>query len=177
MKTFLTISIFLILSPFYLFAQWQTDVRLSDFPISSRINNPVAKNIAANGNVLHVVWDDGRHGNEHEIYYKRSTDNGISWGADTRLTNDPANSSLSTVAVSGQIVYVMWCDIRFGGEIYYKRSTDAGLTWGDDIRLTNNSGLSSHPSVAVSGMNVHVVWDDETIGDYKIYYKHSTMGV
>ena len=177
MKAFSTISILLILSSFNLFAQWQPDLRLSDFPISSRINARVGKNIASNGSVVHVVWDDARHSTEREIYYKRSTDDGISWGADTRLTNDPASSQLSTVAVSGDVVYVMWYDLRNGaGEIYYKRSTDAGLTWEDDIRLTNNAGVSGNPSVTVSGQFVHFVWEDETIGNYKIYYKRSTDG-
>jgi hypothetical protein len=177
MKTFLSLSALIILNSSNLFAQWQSDVRLSDFPVSSRINARVGKNIAANGSIVHAVWDDARNGTEREIYYKRSTDGGISWGADTRLTNDPASSQLSTVAVSGNVVYVMWYDLRNGaGEIYYKRSTDAGLTWGDDIRLTDNSGVSGHPSVTVSGQIVHVVWEDETIGNYKIYYKRSTDG-
>jgi hypothetical protein len=177
MKTFLVLSALLILNSFNLIAQWQPDVRLSDFPISSRVTPRVGKNIATNGSVVHAVWDDARHGTEREIYYKRSTDDGINWGADTRLTNDPASSELSTVAISGEVVYVMWYDLRNGaGEIYYKRSTDAGLTWGDDIRLINNAGVSGHPSVSVSGQFVHVVWEDETIGNYKIYYKRSTDG-
>jgi|WetSurMetagenome_2_1015567.scaffolds.fasta_scaffold17810_2 hypothetical protein len=176
MKTFLTLSALLILNSFNLFVQWESDVRLSDFPISSRINDRVGKNIASNGNIVHAVWDDARHGTEREIYYKRSTDDGISWGVDTRLTNDPAISELSTVAVSGNVVYVMWYDNRDGnGEIYFKRSTDAGLTWGDEIRLTDNSGLSNHPSVAVSGQIVHVVWQDTRDGaNGEIYYKRST---
>jgi len=177
MKTFLVLFALLTLNSSNLFAQWQTDVRLSDFPISSRINPRVGKNIASNESIVHAVWDDARHSTEREIYYKRSTDDGISWGADTRLTNDPASSQLSTVAVSGNVVYVMWYDLRNGaGEIYYKRSIDAGLSWSDDIRLTNNAGVSSNPSVTISGQFVHVVWEDETIGNYKIYYKRSTDG-
>ena len=177
MKNFLVMSALLILNSFNLIAQWEPDVRLSDFPISSRVTPRVGKNIATNGSVVHAVWDDARHGTEREIYYKRSTDDGINWGADTRLTNDPASSELSTVAISGEVVYVMWYDLRNGaGEIYYKRSTDTGLTWGDDIRLTDNAGVSGHPSVSVSGQFVHVVWEDETIGNYKIYYKRSTDG-
>ncbi len=49
-----------------------------------------------------------------EIYYKRSTDAGVSWGADTRLTNNTADSEYPSVAVSGSVVHVVWHDDRDG---------------------------------------------------------------
>ena len=48
-------------------------------------------NIAAAGNVVHVVWTDERDGN-WEVYYKRSTDGGLHWDPDYRITDDPAQS-------------------------------------------------------------------------------------
>ena len=69
-------------------AQWQTDVRLTNDPGGSSTNDNC---LAASGNFVHDVWRDNRAGGI-EIYYKRSTDAGISWQADTRLTNDPATS-------------------------------------------------------------------------------------
>ena len=78
-----------------------------------------------------------------EIYYKRSTDAGVNWGTDTRLTNNTADSWYPSVAVSGSVVHVVWDDNRDGNsEIYYKRSTDAGVNWGADTRLTNNTAYS-----------------------------------
>jgi hypothetical protein len=125
---------------------------------------------------VHVVWREPRDGNE-EIYYKRSTDAGVSWGADTRLTNNSADSWYPSVAVSGSIVNVVWYDNRDGNfEIYYKRSTDAGVSWGADTRLTNDTASSDSPSVAVSGTFVHVVWTDHRDVNYEIYYKRSTDG-
>jgi hypothetical protein len=71
---------------------------------------------------VHVVWEDSRDG-FYEIYYKRSTDSGLNWGADTRLTYAPADSWLASVTVSGQVVHVVWFDQRDGNEeIYYKRN-------------------------------------------------------
>ena len=67
-----------------------------------------------------------------EIYYKRSTDAGTSWGADTRLTNAPYFSESPSIAISGSVLHVVWYDERnnWGDyNIYYKRSTDGGLTW------------------------------------------------
>ena len=126
---------------------------------------------------IHVVWNEQRDGNE-EIYYKRSTDNGTSWGADTRLTNTPLSSEYPSVAASGTNVHVTWMDSVGANnyEVYYKRSTDSGTSWEADVQLTNEPSLSIYPSVAVSGSKVHVVWSDERDGNYEIYYKRNPTG-
>jgi len=155
-------------------AQWQPDVRLTNDTARSWISSNNAWSVAASGNVVHVVWEDFRNGNG-EIYYKRSTDSGIIWGADTRLTNNAATPWYYSVTVSGSVVYVLWQDIRDGNyEIYCKRSTDAGVSWGADTRLTNNTAESWAPSAAVSGPVVHVLWQDIRDGNYEIYCKRST---
>jgi len=159
-----------------IFAQWEPDIRLTNDPAVSYTSINNAWCIASSGNVVQVVWYDFRDGNS-EIYYKRSTDGGVSWGADTRLTNNSANSLLPSVSVSTSVVHVVWRDLRDGNdEIYYKRSTDGGVSWGADTRLTNNSAVSYNPSVSVSGSAVHVVWSDLRDGNFEIYYKRSTDG-
>ena len=157
-------------------AQWQPDVRLTNDPAFTSTSNNNAWSIAANGDVLHVVWWDFRDGN-WEIYYKRSADGGTKWGADTRLTIASNDSWNPSVSVSAQVVHVVWMDRRDGNyEIYYKRSTDEGVSWGADTRLTNNSAISGSPSVSVSGQILHVVWHDSRDGVNEIYYKRSTDG-
>ncbi len=158
-------------------AQWQPDVRLTNDPAGSWTSPNNAWCIASSSSVVHVVWEDNRDGNA-EIYYKRSTDAGVTWPAtDTRLTNNPALSSIPSVAVTGSVVHAAWYDSRDGNaEIYYKRSTDAGVNWGTDTRLTINLAISSYPSVAVSDSFVHVVWEDYRDGNGEIYYKRSTDG-
>ena len=157
-------------------AQWQSDVRLTNDPAESHTSWSNAWCIAASGNDVHVVWWDVRDGN-FEIYYKRSTDVGSTWGADTRLTNNSAISGVPSISLSGQVVHVVWWDNRDENqEIYYKRSTDGGVSWGADTRLTNNSASSGEPSVSVSGSVVHVVWYDFRDDNDEIYYKRSTDG-
>jgi hypothetical protein len=152
--------------------QWQPDVRLTNDSASSYTSFNNAWCIASSGSYVHVVWEDLRHGYS-EIYYKRSTDAGVSWGADTRLTNNTGWSYSPSVAVSGSVVHVVWCDERvMPGKIYYKRSTDAGVSWETDTCLTNNTP-SDEPSVAVSGSVVHVVWWDYRNGNREIYFKRS----
>ena len=150
---------------------WGTDTRLTDNSAYSL--NP---SLASSGSVLHVVWRDSRDGNA-EIYYKCSTDGGISWEADTRLTDNPSTSADASVAVSDLLVSVVWEDSRQGStEIYYKHSTNGGSNWSADTRLTNNSVQSNNPSVAIAGSVVHVIWEDSPEVQPEIYYQRSTDG-
>ncbi|MBZ0202300.1 MAG: T9SS type A sorting domain-containing protein [Ignavibacteria bacterium] len=130
--------------------------------------------VTASGLIVHTVWIDDRDGN-NEIYYRRSTDLGLNWGAETRLTNNSSSSYNPSVSVSGSNVHVTWYDLRDGNnEIYYKRSTDGGITWGADNRLTYNTSLSYDPCSTVSGSIIHVVWTDTRDNNKEIYYKRST---
>lgn len=154
--------------------QWQQDVRLTNDTGSSYPKSNWC--IAANGNVVHTVWHDNRNGND-EIYYKRSTDGGINWGTDTRLTNNTSSSWYAAIAVSGMNVHTVWYDFRDGNaEIYYKRSIDGGTNWGVDTRLTNNTAFSGYPSIAVSGSIVKIVWYENRDGNGEIYFKRSSDG-
>jgi len=179
-KFAILITLFVILNSSYLilncFAQWEPDVRLTNDSGTSYTSSNNAWCIAANGNVIHTVWYDDRDGN-WEIYYKRSSDGGINWGADTRLTNNTAISCRPSIAVSGSFVNIVWADTCNGNwEIYYKRSSDGGINWGADTRLTYNTAYSYHPCIAVSGSFVHVVWYDNREGNWQVYYKRSTDG-
>lgn len=161
-------------------AQWESDVRLTNDPGVSNTSYNNAWCIAASGDTVHVVWFDDRDLNQ-EIYYKRSTDGGLSWGPDIRLTNAADWSYSPSIVVSGSTVHVVWSDFRNSSvilEIYYKRSEDGGSTWGADTRLTEANSYAEFPSMAISGSVLHVVWTDyrDQPGDYDIYYKRSTDG-
>ncbi|HXG00715.1 MAG TPA: sialidase family protein, partial [Bacteroidota bacterium] len=157
-----------------------TDAGITWQPDSVRLTNSTGQSacpsLAVAGSTVHVVWHDNRDGN-YEIYYKRSTDEGLTWAADSRLTNNTSTSQYPSVAVAGQAVYAVWQDNRDGNdEIYYTRSTDGGLTWQPDVRLTNNTLFSRYPSVAASGVFVHVLWQDFRDGNWRAYYKRSSDG-
>lgn len=83
--------------------------------------------IAIFENNLHVTWDDARDdGSTMEIYYKNSTNGGVSWGQDVRLTYSPGSHSYHPkLGLNNSTVHVTWWDRRDGNrEIYYKRSPD-----------------------------------------------------
>jgi len=145
---------------------WDPDLRLSTDSVFS-----VYPSIAVQDSYVHVVWYDRRDLNE-EIYYKRSTDNGTTWGPDTRLTTDGSNSQYPSLAAVGPMLHLIWLDRRDQEwEIYYKLSTDAGASWGQDTRLTFATGDMWYPTVAAFGASVHIAWYDARDGNTEIYYK------
>ena len=147
---------------------WDSDIRLTNN--GSKSTYPA---IATDGSEIHIVWVDERHG-RGEVYYKRSTDGGDSWGSDVRLTFDDQSCYSPTIAVNDDSLHVTWQDDRDGNkEIYYKRSNNGGTTWGDDVRLTNATELSGTPIISLHDTIIHVVWIDDRDGNYEVYYKRS----
>src|ERR1051325_11887073 len=79
------------------YSQWQSDVRLTyDSAASSFSEN--AKHIGCSGNFIHVVWRDERIQNG-EVFYKRSTDVGLTWSPDIMLTNNIVFTNNPAIAV------------------------------------------------------------------------------
>jgi hypothetical protein len=151
---------------------WGTIERISNAPLRSE--DPC---IDAADFCVHIVWNEFRHdGNGHsEIYYRRSSNQGATWGPETRLTYDTAMSYSPTVCASGSNVDVAWEDNRDGNfEIYRKRSTDYGMTWGNDVRMTNDTVPSMYPSVASLGTRLDLAWFSSTTR--QLYYRHSADG-
>jgi len=125
---------------------------------------------------LHVVWQDNTPGN-YEVYYKKSTNGGVTWTASKRLTYTSGFSGAPAIAAdSSGNPHVVWQDNTPGNyEVYYKKSTDGGATWTTSKRFTYTSGPSQNPDVSVDASgNPHVVWQDDASGNEEIYYKKSS---
>jgi len=127
---------------------------------------------------IHVVWYDDTPGN-YEVYYKKSTDKGITWSTSRRLTWTSTDSWSPCIAVdSSGNPYVVWHEYLLGNaEVYFKKSTDGGATWTTNKRLTWNAGWSVGPDIAVdSSGHLHLVWSDSSPGNYEVFYAKSTNG-
>jgi hypothetical protein len=151
---------------------WQSAKRLT-WTTDDSDNQEIA--VDSNNNI-HVVWIEDASGDE-EVYYKRSTDGGVSWTT-KRLTYDPDGSAFPDIAVAtNNHIHVVWQAYTLGNyEIYYKRSINGGAAW-TTKRLTYTSGSSVSPAIATDSNNhIHVVWHEGVPGSYEIYYKKSTNG-
>ena len=67
------------------------------------------QHIAKEGNNVYVVWSEGA-GAHRDVYFKRSTNNGASFGSTVNLSNDDTFSEIPDIAVVGDNVYVVWDD-------------------------------------------------------------------
>lgn len=161
-----------------IYCRRSTNGGISWFPRDSVTSNDgiasMAPSVSAVDSFVHVVRLDTWGGNV-DVFYKRSTNFGASWGPDIRLTyNNGASSPCPSVSASGPSVHVVWPGMPLGNgnAVAYRRSTDNGVTWGPAFRLTPNTAtLTPYPSVYSLGSAVHVVWQDLRDGNYEIYYK------
>ena len=142
--------------------------------ISNNPGNSTDARIGVYQNNVYLVWTDDATGNE-DIYFKRSVDNGTTFGSTENLSNNPGNSTNAQIALIGNNVYVVWTDDTTGnGDIYFKRSVDNGTTFAEIENLsTNSTSPSTGPEVSAVGKNVYVVWQDMVSGSNEIFYRHS----
>jgi hypothetical protein len=122
---------------------------------------------------IYLMWTDNTTGNG-DVYFKRSIDNGTSFGNSENLSNSTGNSTHAQIAVNKNNVYVVWTDNTTGnGDVYFKRSIDNGTSFGNSENLSNDIGDSYGPQIVISGNNVYVVWTDNTTGNGDVYFKRS----
>jgi hypothetical protein len=125
-------------------------------------------------NHIHVTYCDNTPGNT-EIFYKKSTDGGVSWRTKRLTWNSGESYSPVIASDSSDNLHVVWADNSHGDmEIFLKRSKDGGTSW-TMKRLTCSLEDSTFPAIASdSSDNIHVVWTHEFLSDHEIYYARST---
>lgn len=158
---------------------WSNDVKLTDTP-SSESDYP---RLAVYKDNIHVIWTDDRDSIIFpylpDIYYKRSTDNGETWGSDTRLTyigSEGGNIFHPRIAVNKDNIHIFWyaeISSNLDDDIYYKKSTDNGVNWDNKVCLVDTISWSYFPEVALNGNNIHLIWSDVREGSWDIYYKNN----
>ncbi len=152
---------------------WDDEQRLTDDSYFSS-----SATISSYGSYVHLAWVNSDNiSGIYQVFYKNSSDGGISWGDEICLSGDSPIAYSASMAVSGSDVYVVWHDGRDGdSEIYYRKSVDNGFTWEPEIRLTYLNMQETYHDIAVSGSTVHLVWADWRHSNSEIYYRGSTDG-
>lgn len=117
-----------------------------------------------------IVWSSDRMGN-YELFYRVSSDNGVSWSPDKQLTFDlKTDSNPSIVQTLDGKIWIFWASERTGQyEIFYKFSADNGVSWSGDTQLTFDSKNANHEPSATPTKDgkIWISWSKN--GD--IYYK------
>ncbi|MBN1448752.1 MAG: exo-alpha-sialidase [Bacteroidetes bacterium] len=65
--------------------------------------------LAVSGQTLHLAWVDTRN-DPGDIYYCRSEDAGCSWGLEEHVVSSPLRSRYPFLAVSGDVLHMLWTD-------------------------------------------------------------------
>lgn len=144
------------------------DVQRSNLSNSAGVNSQIPQ-IAASGNNVYVVWQEG-----DDIFYTNSTDGGISFGSPINLSNSPGiNSQQPQISVSGNNVFVVWKEGTVNPDIFLRNSTDNGITFNAALQISSTAvATSQDPEIASSGNSIYVVWREGT----DIFFTNSTSG-
>jgi hypothetical protein len=123
---------------------------------------------AASENDMYLVWQDsvrGDNNRNYDIFFKRSSDGGNTFGNEINLSNNNGFSEHPQLASSGNNVYVIWADNTFSAnrEIFFVRSTDGGNTFDNPINLSDNIGDSYNQEIFAFGDDVYIVWQDNKL--------------
>ncbi len=131
--------------------------------------------------VLYLVWIVGTNEYDHEFYFSRSFDGGMTWLPPTRILQEPRNvhwgSQAFSLAVDGGSVYFAWNDAESASRILLVRSLDGGQTWEDIVRVDDAPDgitmVAVDLAVGADGV-VYAAWDDERKNGNSLTYVASS---
>jgi hypothetical protein len=163
---------------------WQVNsVKLSQ-GTGSWCQLPLRGGLECVGSYVYACWGEDRSvGGISEIFYNRSTNSGVSWGTDVRVSDSTGNTCFNpSMDIQGSRVYIGWEDYRLSGfsEVFFDYSTDNGATWqAPDIGPLDPGGVgfpSMLPQIKSEGSYVYATWYDTRfkmpMGD--VYFNRST---
>ncbi len=161
--------------------------RILVFPFPAFVidNNPISPYIS---NMYIAYMDDA--GPDMDIFFIRSTDNGLDWSTRIRLNDDDDGNGADqfhpwlSVDERG-VIHAVFYDRRLDVpdnllfDLFYTRSTDGGLTWSANERITT---VSSNPNeAALAGLigeyiglsawqgQVQMAWTDTRNGNQDVF--------
>jgi ABC-type phosphate transport system substrate-binding protein len=124
---------------------------------TDNLNDSVYGQVVASGENVHVVWQESIEGRNYDILLRSSSDGGKTFGNTTNISSNAGFSEHPQLAVSGQLVHVVWPDNTSGSrEIMYARSADGGETFSEPIALSARGAFNAE--IAAFGNNVYLVW-------------------
>ena len=157
---------------------WETSVRLNPTAIAN--TDAHRPRLVATGNTAYAVWSDNRNG-AHDVFFRRSTDGGSTWGAERRVEAGPPGASLSftpDVALSGSTVHVAWGEVNKLGVrgVRANRSLDGGVTWlPNDVDVSMATSLDEGPFALATDRVIGLAWTG-AFYETEIYFNRSVDG-
>ena len=146
---------------------------------TAKSQDAIEPQVASDKSNVYAVWSQGDfNSNLTDIFFKKSTDGGASFGDTINLSNSfNIHSTLPSLTLLKENVYTAWTEGPLNdGEVYYRRSTDGGVSFGETVNLSNDTGDSVRPELRVSAPNLFIVWQNQAVEGDDIFFKRSTDG-
>jgi len=129
------------------------------------------------GKTLVVVWADERRGGRvFDVYARRSSDGGVTWGPEQLLSAFPEKLPSDAfvrprLLGDGQDRYwVVWMGLKNGrSSVYMNRSVDGGRQWTDPVSLTGESQSVFGHILQRAGDRMLLTWHDIRTGRDRLY--------
>jgi len=104
----------------------------------------LAAPMATSGDNVYIAWPSNKTGNNSEVMFRASTDNGATFGNKTNLSNTTGAESVDVqIAASGDNVYVSWWERnQTANEPVMRVSDDNGENFGPVLKLANNGTIN-----------------------------------
>lgn len=126
-------------------------------------DDSVYPQISSSSDNIYIVWQEsvGSYGTtNYDIFFKKSNDNGNSFGSSINLSDNQGFSEHPQIASVGINIYVVWVDESSGErEIMFSKSSDSGKTFSDSIVISRDSISPYNVELAAEGQNVYIVWN------------------
>jgi hypothetical protein len=122
----------------------------SPISINNNFENAILGKIVADASNVYLVWSDRSVGDNAEVFFRKSTNNGASFGTKVNLSSNIGESEDPQMGVVGNNVYVAWSDSTTGNsDIYFRASGNGGSSFASIKNLSNNnSGESILPQIS-----------------------------
>ena len=137
--------------------------------------------VSSSNNNTYVVWQESVPGNtdrNYEIFFKKSSDDGNSFGERIQLSDNIGFSEHPQMASENDNVYVVWAyDTNVNKQIYFKKSNNGGNSFGEQMLLSDGNSNAFNQEISSFGDNVYVVWLEKVpYGPYRLMLASSNDG-
>ncbi len=168
-------------------ASWKDDAPRAERPVAANVCFCCKPAIATAGPQVYVAFRHLFPEGIRDIAVARSTDNGVTFGAPARLSEDNwkidacPDDGPAMVADSHGGIHVVWPTLMTGDTprkgIFYASLADNG-TFTPRLRLDSGDTDPAHPQIGTDDHgNTAVVWDERAAGARRVVLRHVSQGV